>query len=274
MRSGKSKVKVNSEDGYLKYFFLYDNKEKIMKKIMIVLSMLTILLTVMSISQVNASSDLGVTAKKTPGAQATAKALDQQNTVHGNSLNNNGKSEKTGKSVNFKGEIVSVDATTLVISLKDDSLVTLLVTEDTIVKIPGKKTDTSDTLAGLLVGMKVTVKATVVPGVDELTTTITAQRITVIPGKPTKTSHVGTVSALVPGVSIEITTKKGEIFTYLLTENTKYLPAERELELAVGSVVTIISPRDVTGQPAVAAGVVIHPAGTVLSETETETEGD
>ena len=244
-----------------------------MKKTIVVLSILTILLTVMSISQVNASSDLGATAKKTPGAQATAKALEPQNTVHGNSANN-GKSGTTGKTVNFKGEIVSVDATTLVISLKDDSLVTLIITEDTIVKIPGKKTDTSDTLAGLLVGMKVTVKAIVVPGVDVLTTTITAQRITVVPGKPTKSSHVGIVSALVPGVSIEITTKKGEIFTYLLTENTKYLPAERITELAVGSVVTIISPRDVTGQPAVAAGVVIHPAGTELPETETETGGD
>ena len=245
-----------------------------MKKTIIVLSILTILLTVMSISQVNASSELGATAKKTPGAQATAKALDQSSTVHGNSAANNAKIEKTGKTVNFMGEIVSVDASTLVISLKDDSLVTLVVTEATIVKIPGKKTDTSDTAAGLLVGMKVTVKATVVPGVDITTTTITAQRISVVPGKPTKSSHVGIVSALVPGVSIEITTKKGEIYTFLLTENTKYLPAERVAELAVGSVVTIISPRDVTGQPAVAAGVVIHPAGTELPETETETEGD
>lgn len=245
-----------------------------MKKIIIVLSMLTILLTVMSISQVNASSDLGATAKKTPGAQATAKALEQVGTVHGNSAVNNEKSVKTGKTVNFKGEIVSVDAATLVISLKDDSLVTLVITEDTIVKIPGKKTDTSDTALGLLVGMKVTVKATVVPGVDVTTSTITAQRISVVPGKPTKTSHVGIVSALVPDVSIEITSKKGEIYTYLLTETTKYLPAERELELAVGSVVTIISPRDVTGQPAVATGVVIHPAGTVLTDTGTETETD
>lgn len=248
-----------------------------MKKIIIVLSMLTILLTVMSISQVNASSDLGATAKKTPGAQATAKALEQAGTAHGNSAVNNEKTGnivKNGKTVNFRGEIVSVDAATLVISLRDDSLVTLIITEDTIVKIPGKKTDTSDTALGLLVGMKVTVKATVVPGVDVTTTTITAQRITVVPGKPTKTSHIGIVSALVPGTSIEITTKKGEIYTFLLNENTKYLPAERELELAVGSVVTIISPRDVTGQPAVAAGVVIHPAGTVLPDTETETETD
>jgi hypothetical protein len=46
-------------------------------------------------------------------------------------------------------------------------------------------------------------------------------------------------------------------------------------ELQVGTLVTIISPRDVTGAPVIAAGVVIHPAGTELpDESEEETIDD
>ncbi len=114
---------------------------------------------------------------------------------------------------------------------------------------------------GLLVGLKVNVK-----GVLEEDGTLTAQKISVIPGKPVKMSNVGVVSAYTPDVSIEITDKKGEIFVYLLDLNTKYLPVERIAELQVGSLVTIISPRDVTGATCLAAGVVIHPAGTEVPD--------
>jgi hypothetical protein len=111
--------------------------------------------------------------------------------------------------------------------------------------------------------LKVTVK-----GVLEEDGSLTAQKISVIPGKPVKMSNVGVVSAYTPEVSIEITDKKGEIFVYLLDVDTKFLPEERIAELQVGSLVTIISPRDVSGQPVVAAGVVIHPLGTDLEDVE------
>ena len=227
------------------------------------MAVLTVVMMVLSINQVAASSDDTLTAKKTPGAQATAQAIKKADSNHDALNEEKGKPQKT---VNRKGEIVSAVDGSLVISLKDGTLLTVTLTEDTIVKIPGKNTELSDMVTGLLVGLKVNVK-----GVLEEDGTLTVQKISVIPGKPTKMSNVGVVSALDPGVSIEITDKKGEVFVYLLNEFTKYLPEKRIADLQVGSLVTIISPRDVTGQPVVAAGVVIHPMGTDLEDIE-ETE--
>ena len=231
-----------------------------MKKGFAILAVLTVLMMVLSINQVAASSEDTLSAKKTPGAQATAQAikkaggdLDALSVEHGKPL----------KAVNRKGEIASPVAGTFALMLRDETLLTVTITEDTIIKIPGKKTELSDLSTGLLEGMKVTVK-----GVLEEDGSLTAQRITVTPGKPVKMSNTGIVSALDLGVSIEITDKKGEVFVYLLNEFTKYLPEKRIAELQVGSLVTIISPRDVTGQPVVAAGVVIHPVGTDLEDIE------
>ncbi len=227
------------------------------------MAVLTVLMMVLSINQVAASSEDTLSAKKTPGAQATAQADKKAGSDLDVVKEGKGKPQKT---VNLKGEIVSAVEGSLVISLKDGTLLTVTLTETTGIKIPGKKTELSDTALGLLVGLKVNVK-----GVLAEDGTFTAQKISVIPGKPVKMSNTGIVSALDLGVSIEITDKKGEIFVYLLNELTKYLPEKRIAELQVGSLVTIISPRDVTGQPVVAAGVVIHPLGTDLEDIE-ETE--
>jgi len=237
-----------------------------MKKVIAIMAVLTILMMVLSINQVAASSEDTLSAKKTPGAQATAQAIRKAE-ADLNKLKT--EKVKTQKSVNFKGEIVSSVEGSLVISLRDGTLLTVILTEGTDVKIPGKKTDLSDLPTGLIVGLKVTVK-----GVLEADGTLTAQKISVIPGKPVKMSNVGVVSAYTPDVSIEITDKKGGIFVYLLDLNTKYLPAERIAELQVGTLVTIISPRDVTGAPVKATGVVIHPAGTVIPEVIEEESTD
>lgn len=231
-----------------------------MKKVIAIMAVLTVLVMVFSINQVAASSEDTLTAKKTPGAQATAQAIRKAGADVDEIKTEKGKPQKT---VNRKGEIVSAVEGSLVISLRDETLLTVILTEDTIVKTPGKNTEFSDTAAALLVGLKVTVK-----GVLEEDGSLTAQKISVIPGKPVKMSNVGVVSVYTPGASIEITDKNGEVFVYLLDVDTKYLPEARIAELQVGSLVTIISPRDVTGQPVVAAGVVIHPLGTDLEDIE------
>ena len=82
----------------------------------------------------------------------------------------------------------------------------------------------------------------------------------VIPGKPTKIHRVGVVIAYTPGVSITIQDKNGNEFTFTLTGETKLLPAERAEELAVGSRVTIIAPRDPASGGVTVKGIVIHPA--------------
>ena len=50
-------------------------------------------------------------------------------------------------------------------------------------------------------------------------------------------------------------------YTFQLTADTKILPAERADQLAVGSLVTLIAPRDPSSEIPIAKGIVIHPAG-------------
>lgn len=238
-----------------------------MKKMLLIVSVVAITFLVASMTQVSASSISSDVLKKTPGAQATA-AAERWAANHPDQVK--GQDASASKPANYRGEIVSVADGSIVINQKGDVLLTVMITEDTIIKIPGKKTDTSDLAGGLLVGMRVAVKG--VMGTDD---TFTAQRITVIPGKPAMASHVGTVTEYVAGTSITIENKNGDTFTYALDENTKYLPKDRMTDLQVGSLVTVIFGRNVNGQPIVAAGVVIHPMGTEVSqETETETESD
>jgi hypothetical protein len=72
---------------------------------------------------------------------------------------------------------------------------------------------------------------------------------------------VGIVTEYTPGESITIQAKEDKLFTYLLTEDTKILPTEREALLQVGAKVTIISPRDLTRIDQTALKIVVHPEG-------------
>jgi hypothetical protein len=102
---------------------------------------------------------------------------------------------------------------------------------------------------------------------------LTAVQISVTPGKPLPKHHVGVVTAYEAGVSITIEARDGNEYTFLITEETKILPANRAEELAVGRRVTIISHRDVTGGPFTAQGIVVHPeTGDKDDEEGTPTE--
>lgn len=268
-----------------------------MKKTFSTILVLVALITALVVTEVIASpiqSSVDGKSKKTPGAQATANALKHQDQQP--------KGKKTPetadaleivkKNVMFKGTIAAIDETQMELTLKDESVVTILLGVDSSIKKPKGNsqkptqeviietlepptgtvepgTETPEPFVyGLGVGMQVNVKANLMSD-----GTYVAVRIQVIPGKPVKAYHVGVVYAYTPGVSITIGTKKCEFTTYLLTGATKYLPAERMEQLKVGSLVTVISPRDVTGGALTAAGIVIHPDKTLNGgETEEPTE--
>jgi hypothetical protein len=155
------------------------------------------------------------------------------------------------KKENFSGEVLAVGIGSLTIKSKTGQSVTFTVNEDTSVKIPSLK---GATLEDIRIGVRVMVRA-----VKEEDGTYTALQVSVSPGKPAPKHHVGEVTAYAAGASITILAHDGNEYTFLITGETKILPADRADELAVGRRVTIISPRDVTGGPNTAAGIVVHP---------------
>jgi hypothetical protein len=156
------------------------------------------------------------------------------------------------KKANFSGDVLAVDEANLTIRTKDGKEVSFLINSGTSLKIPSLGKDA--TLADIHVGAHAAVQA--LEGEDG---SLTALRISVSPRKPAPKHHVGEVTAYEEGVRITILAHDGNEFTFRITEETKILPAGRAGELAVGRRVTIISPRDVTGGPFVAKGIVVHP---------------
>jgi hypothetical protein len=193
------------------------------------------------------------TKQTTPGAKATEKAIQK-------ATDGIGKPEKTpkmtGKKVNLRGILASVDAVSLTLTQADGTLVTVALTTDTRVQIPNLGGNA--TLVDLLPGVKVVIQAA-----QAEDGTLTALKVSVTPGKPAKIHRVGEVTAYTPGASISILAKDGQTYTFVVTADTKLLPTDRSDKLAVGALVTIICPRDVTGGPLTAAGIVIHPAETI-----------
>lgn len=157
-----------------------------------------------------------------------------------------------GKHEHFKGTVAAVDSASLTLTLKDGSSVTIGLTSNTRIKFAGKK-DSAPT--SIEVGMTVSVQA-----IRDENNNLIARKVMAIPGKPSKIHRVGIVTEYTPGASITIQDKDGNTFTFTLTSETKLLPAERAGELAVGSRVTIIAPRDPATGGVTVKGIVIHPA--------------
>jgi hypothetical protein len=162
----------------------------------------------------------------------------------------------------YQGTINAVDSSSLTLALKNGASVTFVLNSDTKVKIPTM--GNTGAIADLLVSEKVTVSAYKTE--DD---SLVASMIMVIPGKPVKIHHVGNVTDYQAGASITIQSKDGDLTTFIINNQTKILPKDRIDELAVGVVVTIIAPRDVTSNQLVAAGIVIHPP----QATKTKTPG-
>lgn len=169
----------------------------------------------------------------------------------------------TGIKENYKGTITLIDADSIELKQKGDVLITIPLSSGTVVKIPTKN---DATLADLKAGMKVTVKTL---RVDDV---LTATKIVLIPGKPTKVYRVGVVTDYQPGVSITIQAKNELSYTFLLTADTKILPAGQADQLVAGVVVTVISPRNPGSLDRTATGIVLHLPDTDPEPTEAPTE--
>jgi hypothetical protein len=220
-----------------------------------------------------------------PGLKATEKADERATETSGGQDDNNpggkpddkgkpdgkGKPEDSGKpddkggnKANYRGMVASIDDSSLTITLKDGSSITFLLNADTRIQIPSLKDATPGDLS---IGGNVMVQAAK-GSTDELT----ARHIVFIPGKPLPIHRVGIVTDYQPGVSITIQDKQGNApSTFTLDAETKILPADRAEQLAAGTLVTIISRRDVTGAAPSAFGIVVHPEKFSQTPVITET---
>jgi hypothetical protein len=172
-------------------------------------------------------------SQNTPGEQATAHA------------------GLRGKPTIYRGTISAVDAASLTLALSDGTSVTIGLTAGTRIRVPGPNSQGNN----LLVGMQAVVWAQ-----TDASGNMAARAVMVIPGKPVIAHRVGTVTEYTAGSSITIMAVDGNAYTFSLTAETRILPAERAGELAVGSRVTVISPRDPAALGWAAAGIVVHPA--------------
>lgn len=183
-------------------------------------------------------------APKTPGAKATEKADERATKM--------AEKGKKGKPEHYRGTIDAADGASLTLKLDDGSTVTVGLTAETRIQVPGQ----GGGVEALQPGLKAMVQA-----YRDENDALVARSVHVIPGRPTRMHHVGWVTDYQPGISITIQAHDGQLYTFLLTAETRILPVERAGQLAAGSRVTIIAPRDVSATEATAKGIVVHPDG-------------
>ncbi len=180
----------------------------------------------------------------TPGVKETEQA-DQ----HGQQ----GQGGPHGQPQIFHGMITgltpSTNPTSMMLKLDDGSSVTIGLTTDTKIKVPGPKSE-GDTL---LVGMRVVVMA-----FTDQSNNLVARAVLAIPGQPVRVHRVGTVTAYTAGSSITIKATDGNTYTFALTSGTQILPSGSQV--TVGALVTIIAPRDPSTLVWTATGIVVHPS--------------
>jgi hypothetical protein len=209
------------------------------KKVSLLMSVGLIVSLLLLTTQAFAARPVSVDAKNTPG------------TPPGKPTGGPGKTH--GKPQHFKGIIKAAGAGSLTLTLDDGTDVNFIIGPDTRIKAPGIKGETD---AVLQVGLQAMVQAVADDGGN-----LVARSIMIIPGKPVLAHRVGWVTEYTPGVSITIQAHDGNLYTFTLLPDAKILPAERAGELAVGSRVTIIAPRDPASLGWTAFGIVVHPAG-------------
>ncbi len=221
-----------------------------MKKFLLITSLIMLLVLVFSITEAFVLPvDARASAAATPGAMATEKAIEKAN---------EGAEDDQGGAVTqkFKGIIDSIaeDGKSMVLKLADGTTVTILLSSNPKIKIPGngKKTNGVTTLQA---GMNVVVQATL-----DSSNNLVARQVHLIPGKPTRLHRVGTVTELTD-TSITVQGRDGGTTKFTRDATTKILPKDRQDLLVKGATVTVISPRTFTGEP-FARGIVVHPEGT------------
>lgn len=218
-----------------------------MKRYRVLLFLLIAFVLLFASTQAFASPASIPNAKNTPGAQATARATEKAGD-NGNGKNN----QAHGKHEHFKGTVTEVNSSSITLALRDGSSVTIGMTSDTQMKFPGPKDSVPTSIQK---GMMVNVQA-----VRDQNNNLVALQVMAVPGKPSKIHRVGIVTAYTAGSSITIQDKDGNKFTFAIAGDISLLPAERANQLAVGSRVTIIVPRDPAAGGVRVIGIVIHPA--------------
>lgn len=169
---------------------------------------------------------------------------------HGNSGKGN-KQQHPGKKTNFKGTVKTFNNSELILTDKNGTDVIIKIDENTSIKITGPKaTSSSQIQAGEWV---------IARTVQETDGSNLAIQVHVLSGKPQRIHRVGEVKAYAPRTSITVLDKHGGSSTFLITPDTKILPAERAESLKEGSLVTVICPRDPDNGTLTAIGIVIHP---------------
>jgi hypothetical protein len=151
----------------------------------------------------------------------------------------------------YHGTISGLEASSLTITLADGSSVVIGLAPETKTKIPGGK----HSGGALEAGMRVIVQTYLAGSGDPI-----AKMVLAIPGQPIHVHRVGEVIAYTPGSTITIKAVDGNNYTFNLTSETRILPPPRGDELAVGSLVTIIAPRDPSSEVWTATGIVVRPA--------------
>lgn len=172
-------------------------------------------------------------SQNVPGAQATAQAGQR------------------GKPTIYRGTISAVDSAGLMLTLDESASVSVVLTADTKIRVPGPNAQGSE----LQVGMQA-----VAWTYADADGNMIARAVMAIPGKPVRVHRVGTVSEYTAGASLTILAVDGNPYTFALMADTRILPEQRAAELAVGSRVTVIAPRDPAALQWTAAGIVVHPA--------------
>ncbi|HEU0293497.1 MAG TPA: DUF5666 domain-containing protein [Anaerolineales bacterium] len=185
-------------------------------------------------------------AQNTPGANATQRA-EEKATQQASKEN-----QPKGKHEHYQGIVTAADATSLTLTLRDGSSVTIGLTPDTRIKFAGPKWAAP---TSIVAGMTANVQA-----LRDENNNLVARMVLIKPDKPSKIHRVGIVTEYAPGASITIQAKDGNTYTFTITGEIKLLPPERADQLAVGSRVTIIAPRDPATGGWIVKGIVVHPA--------------
>lgn len=189
-----------------------------------------------------------------PGTAAT----EQASTLHSPSNVTAGKQR-----VNYRGAISILHPSNITLALDDGSLVNIGMKADTRIEIPSLHGASS---ANLQAGMLVLVQA-----VSDENGNFTARSILVIPGKPTLMHRIGWITDYQPGISITVHAYDGNFYTFALAGDAKVLPVDRIGQLMIGSLATVIAPRDPATLGRTAQEIIVHPttANPILPETPT-----
>ena len=164
----------------------------------------------------------------------------------------------------YKGEVTLVNVTdqTITVVTKKEGTVEIKVAESTRYHLPAYR---PASLSDIEIGSTIVALVVGEPPV--------AKHVLLIPGKPMIKHIVGMVTDYVPLTNITILTKKGETFTFEVTEETRFHYPPGVTEIEEGQLVTVVCPRLPWTQRLIAKLIVVHPGVVIKGNVEVMPEG-